>query len=60
MAFKTFKTKRDVVTLEILAASIARRRAVVGEVAVPRNPGTNRTPAKRALLAEIEKLGGKW
>lgn len=60
MAFKTFKTRREPVTLEALGQSIERRRAVVGEVDVPRNPGTNRTPSKRALLKAIGEAGGKW
>lgn len=60
MPFKTFKTKRDPVTLDELGARIARRAETLGQVTVPRNSGKNRTPAKRALLAEIEKLGGKW
>ncbi|MCC6925300.1 hypothetical protein [Novosphingobium sp.] len=60
MAFKTLKTRREPVTLEALGQSIERRRAVVGDVDPPRNSGKNRTASKRALLAEIEKLGGKW
>jgi hypothetical protein len=60
MAFKTLKTRREPVTLEALGQSIERRRAVVGEVDVPRNPGTNRTPSKRALLKAIGEAGGKW
>ncbi|HEX7753490.1 MAG TPA: hypothetical protein VF440_13950 [Novosphingobium sp.] len=60
MAFKTFKPKRESITLEALGESIARRRAVVGDVIVPRNSGTRRTPSKRALLKAIEDAGGKW
>lgn len=60
MAFKTLKTKREAVTLEGLAAAIETRRAVVGNVSVPRNSGKNRTPSKRALLKAIEEAGGKW
>jgi hypothetical protein len=60
MAFKTFKPKREPVTLEGLGQSITRRRAELGEVEIPRNSGTRRTPSKRALLKAIEDAGGKW
>ena len=60
MAFKTLKTRRKPVTLEALGQAIEARREVVGAVEVPRNPGTNRTPSKRALLKAIAELGGKW
>ena len=60
MAFKTLKSRREPVTLEALGASIERRREVVGDVAVPRNAGTNRTPSKRALLKAIKDVGGEW
>jgi len=43
-----------------LAAKIAARKAELGGVEVPRNSGRNRTASKRALLAEIAKLGGDW
>jgi hypothetical protein len=39
---------------------LAARRAEIGAVEVPRNSGKRRTASKRALLAEIEKLGGEW
>lgn len=42
------------------AARLTARRAEIGPIAMPRNSGTRRTKAKRALLAEIEKLGGEW
>lgn len=60
MAFKTFKTRREPVTLEDLGARIARRAAELGPVDVPRNTGTRRTASKRALLKAIEDIGGKW
>ena len=60
MAFKTLKTKRGAVTLDALGAAIERRRAVVGEVEVPRNSGRSRTASKRALLKAVEDAGGKW
>jgi len=60
MAFKTLTTKRGAVTLDDLGAAIERRRAVVGEVEVPRNSGQRRTASKRALLKAIEDAGGKW
>lgn len=60
MAFKTLKTKRAAVTLEALGAAVERRRAVVGDVAVPRNSGENRTASKRALIKAIADAGGKW
>lgn len=60
MAFKTLQTRTEPVTLEAMAERLAARRAEIGEVAVPRNSGKRRTASKRALLAEIEKLGGNW
>jgi hypothetical protein len=60
MAFKTLKPRREPVTLEALGDSIERRAKAVGGVDVPRNPGTRRTPSKRALLKAIEDAGGKW
>lgn len=60
MPFKTLKTKRAPVALEALGQAIERRRVVVGDIEVPRNPGQNRTPSKRALLKAIAEAGGKW
>lgn len=60
MAFKTLKTRRRAVTLEALGAAVERRRAAVGDVQVPRNPGTNRTSSKRALLKAVKDAGGEW
>jgi hypothetical protein len=60
MAFKTLQTRTEPVTLEAMADRLAARRAEIGEVEVPRNSGNRRTASKRALLAEIEKLGGDW
>ena len=64
MAFKTFKPKREPVTLTELGTRIARRAEALaqetGAVEVPRNSGGNRTASKRALLKAIEGLGGKW
>jgi hypothetical protein len=60
MAFKTLQTRTEPVTLEAMAERLAARRAEIGDVEVPRNSGKRRTASKRALLAEIEKLGGDW
>jgi hypothetical protein len=60
MAFKTLKTKRDAVSLAMLGEEIASRRAVVGDICVPRNTGTRRTASKKALLEQIAKAGGDW
>ena len=60
MAFKTFKTKREPVTLEALAGRIATRKAAIGEIEIPRNAGKKRTASKRSLLRAIEKIGGLW
>jgi hypothetical protein len=38
----------------------ARRAALKGDIAVPRNAGENRTESKKALLKAIEDAGGKW
>lgn len=60
MAFKTLKTKREPLTLEALAQSIARRRTAAPEIVVPRNSGKRRTASKQAMLDEIAKTGVKW
>lgn len=60
MVFKTFKVKREAMTLDDLARQIARRRAEIGDIEIPRNSGTRRTASKRALLKAIEDAGGKW
>jgi hypothetical protein len=43
-----------------MAERLARRRAELGEIEVPRNSGKRRTKSKRALLKAIEEAGGKW
>lgn len=53
------KTSRRI-TLEALGADIERRRAESGVTELPRNSGERRTESKRALLAEIAAIGGKW
>ena len=60
MAFKTFKTKREPITLEALGRRIAARKAELGLPDPPRNAGKHRTASKRALLKAIEDAGGKW
>jgi hypothetical protein len=39
---------------------LAARRAEQGNPELPRNSGKRRTASKKALLAEIEKAGGRW
>ncbi|UIJ44617.1 hypothetical protein LZK98_16360 [Sphingomonas cannabina] len=53
-------SRPEPVTFEEFAADIARRRAATGEPEMPRNSGKRRTPSKKALLAAIEAVGGKW
>jgi len=60
MAFKTFKTRHEVISLAALGEEIAARRLAVGPLNVPRNSGKRRTPAKQALLEQIAKTGGDW
>lgn len=48
------------IPLEEWVAYVARRRAETGVTELPRNSGARRTESKRALLAAIEELGGKW
>ena len=61
MASKTSSVKPEaVIDMAELGGRLAARKAELGLPELPRNPGENRTPSKRALLAEIEKLGGKW
>ena len=49
-----------VIDMAELSEVLAKRRAELGEPELPCNAGANRTPSKRTLLAEIEKLGRKW
>ena len=62
MASRTSKAKTEepVIDMAKLGARLARRKAELGLPELPRNPGTNRTPSKRALLKAIEDLGGEW
>lgn len=39
---------------------LAARRAELGNPELARNSGKRRTASKKALLAEIEKAGGRW
>jgi len=48
------------IPLATFAADIERRRRETGVVDMPRNSGERRTASKRALLAAIERAGGKW
>ena len=50
----------QVIDMAELGARMARRKAELGLPERPRNPGSIRTPSKRALLAFIEELGAKW
>ena len=52
--------EETVIDMAELGAELAVRREAGGIPHIPRNSGKNRTSSKRALLAEIEKLGGKW
>ena len=45
---------------EAFAATLSAQREALGQPDVPRNAGTRRTASKRALLAAIEKAGGRW
>ena len=60
MAFKTLQTKREPLTLEALAQSIARRREGESKIQVPRNDGKRRTSSKQALLDAIARTGADW
>ncbi len=62
MASKTSATddSQPVIDMAELGARLGRRKAELGLPDPPRNPGTNRTPSKRALLKAIEDAGGKW
>ena len=61
MASKTSPAEPPaVVDMAELGQRVAARRAALGNPDLPRNPGTRRTPSKRALLKAIEDAGGKW
>ncbi|HEX8383329.1 MAG TPA: hypothetical protein VF592_08140 [Sphingomonas sp.] len=45
---------------EACALPLSARRAALGRPEMPRNAGNCRTDSKRALLAAIEKIGGRW
>ncbi|HXH15524.1 MAG TPA: hypothetical protein VNJ10_05275 [Sphingomonas sp.] len=59
MASTTSSSQRAT-PLADFAQDVARRRAAVGDVVMPRNAGAQRTDSKRALLTAIKKVGGKW
>ncbi len=50
----------DVIDMAAFGRDLARRRAALGVTDVPRNAGNRRTASKRALLAAIDKAGGRW
>jgi hypothetical protein len=60
MVSKTAKAEPQAVPLDEFAAEVARRRAALGEVPMPRNSGKRRTASKKALLKAIEDAGGRW
>lgn len=70
MASKTSPPEEEpVIRMAEFGRRIAARKAELGLSTDPydpetcrrlRNSGENRTPSKRALMAEIEKLGGNW
>lgn len=45
---------------DAFALALSARRAALNEPEAPRNVGNRRTASKRALLAAIEKAGGRW
>lgn len=60
MELKTFNRSPQAVSLEDFGRDVARRRAAVGVVQMPRNSGTRRTESKQSLLAAIEATGARW
>lgn len=42
------------------ALALSARREALGRPEAPRNAGNRRTASKKALLAAIEKAGGRW
>ena len=59
MVSKTF-CSQSAISLVDFGQDVARRRAAVGDVAIPRNAGMRRTESKRALLAAIKDADGLW
>lgn len=59
MASRTSHPEQAVPFAEV-AADVARRRAELGIVNMPRNAGNRRTESKRALLKAIADAGGNW
>jgi hypothetical protein len=60
MASQTSKTNRKAVPLAEFVTDIERRRQETGITELPRNCGKRRTESKKALLAAIAEVGGKW
>lgn len=50
----------EVMPLEAFGRDLMRRREAAGFPELPRNAGNRRTTSKRALLAAIDKAGGRW
>lgn len=53
------KTSKPI-AFEDFAADMARRKAAVGDIDVPRNAGNRRTESKRALLKALGETGARW
>lgn len=62
VASKTSVPKAEPAFIDMaeLGARVARRKAELGLPTLSRNPGTNRTPFKRALLKAIKDAGEDW
>ena len=60
MASKTSETDPPVIDMAEFGRALEARRAELGNPDVPRNSGKRRTASKKALLAAIEKAGGRW
>lgn len=53
-------TGRRIDFAEFAAKLVERREALDGDLVIPRNDGTRRTPSKRALLKAIKATGADW
>jgi hypothetical protein len=60
MASTRSKADAKPIPLDAFGRDVVRRREAAGELQMPRNSGTRRTPSKRALLKAIEESGGDW
>lgn len=60
MNMESLSSNRQPVSLADFGHDVARRRALIEPIDMPRNSGLRRTESKIALLAAIAETGARW